>query len=118
MPYAETNGSGTLEIDMRPATEEAAIARNVAMLMSSTKYDVPLMCGYGLTGRHIDGNPELARSVFVLDLAEATDAYEPRASIAEAFFEAEDGGGPGSYRAIARFNLREGWARARTAGTV
>lgn len=89
MSYTIT--AGTLEaINLAPATKLEEVMQNVAMIISTPKYSVPLARGFGLTQQFLDKPITTAKAIAVAEIMDAIEEYEPRAEIKSITFE-QDG---------------------------
>lgn len=69
------------ELDFAPEDEAEEIAQNVAALMVTAKGTVPLERGMGLSMRHKDQPPSIAKMMLESELADVVGEYEERAEV-------------------------------------
>lgn len=81
------------EINLAPETAEEEILQNVAVIISTPKFSVPLDRGLGLAQRFLDKPPAAAQSILISEVLEAIEAYEPRVQIENVSFEFGDAPG-------------------------
>lgn len=67
-------------INLAPSADEE-IVQNVRMIISSSKYDVPLNRNFGLSREYMHKPQNVAELLLVRDVTEAIEEYEPRALI-------------------------------------
>lgn len=77
-------------IHFAPATREEEILQNIAVILSTPKFSVPLDRGLGLAQRFIDKPIQAAQPILVSEVLDAIEAYEPRVEILEVTFALGD----------------------------
>lgn len=75
-------------IDLAPATEREEILQNVRTIIGTLYFSVPLARDLGIAGKHIDKPLPAFKTLFVSEVYEAVEAWEPRARIESVEFEA------------------------------
>lgn len=89
-------GSGTitanqgLVIDFAPATTGEEILQNIATLLATPKYSIPLDRGFGLEQAFLDKPHSVAKTMIVTDILDAIEENEPRATVVEVTFVTDD----------------------------
>lgn len=86
MTYTVTEDM-TKDINLAPETEREDILQNVAMILSTPKYTVPMDREFGLSRGATDRPMPVARSILVGELHEQIEKYEPRAKIESITFK-------------------------------
>lgn len=90
-------------INLAPATTEEEILQNVAMIVSTPKFSVPLDRGLGLAQRFLDKPIQVAQSILISEVLDAVEQYEPRVEVLNVTFE--QGARPGSLIPIVEVNI-------------
>lgn len=80
----------TKKINLAPETTVEEVLQNVATIVSTPKYTVPLDRGFGLTRQFIDMPMPTAQAILVSEVFDAIEKYEPRAEVVEITFEQDD----------------------------
>ena len=78
------------EINMEPQTETEEIMQNVAVILATPKFSVPLDRGLGLQMTFLDKPVPAARPLAIGDVMDAIEEGEPRVRVKEVDF-LEDG---------------------------
>ena len=86
MAYTVTAYEKLKNIDLAPATVVEEVLQNVAILISTPKFTVPLDRNLGLTQAFIDKPPAVAKALLIGDVMDAIEEYEPRAKVVEVTF--------------------------------
>jgi len=86
MTYTVTTNA-TEDINLAPQTVIEEVVQNVAMIISTPQFTVPLMREFGLPMRFIDKPIQAARSLLIAEIYDAIEKYEPRAIIQSVSFE-------------------------------
>ncbi|WP_113673761.1 GPW/gp25 family protein [Vallitalea guaymasensis] len=68
-------------INLSPESLTEEVLQNVAMIISTPQYTVPLDRGFGLPRRFIDKPLPVARAILVSEVLDAIEKYEPRAVV-------------------------------------
>ena len=77
------------KLNLAPETLEEEVLQNVAIIVSTPKFSVPLDRGLGLAQRFIDKKPiQVAQSILISEVLDAVEEYEPRAEVTNVTFEA------------------------------
>lgn len=85
-------GSGTvtanqeIQLNFEPETVGEEILQNIAMILATPKYSVPLDRGFGLEQTFLDKPHSVAKTMIVTDVLDAIEQYEPRAKVVEVTF--------------------------------
>lgn len=79
--------AGTFSVNFAPETTVEEILQNVAVILSTPQYSVPLDRGFGLEQKFLDKPMEVAKSMMVDDVITAIEGYEPRAKVLSVGFE-------------------------------
>ena len=90
-------------INLAPETTEEEVLQNVAVIISTPKFSVPLERGLGLSQRFIDKPIPAAQSILISEVMEAISAFEPRAEVENVTFELGDT--PGSMIPVVEVNI-------------
>lgn len=69
------------KINLAPESTVEEVLQNVAMIISTPKFSVPLDRAFGLAQRFIDRPIQTARPVLVSEVLDAIEEYEPRAEV-------------------------------------
>lgn len=99
-------GDGLTNINIAPESKVEEVLQNVAVIMSSPKFSVPLDRGLGLAQRFIDKPIQTAQPILISEVIEAVQEYEPRAQIDNVTFEL--GERPGALIPIAEVTIIDG----------
>lgn len=86
MAYTVTAYEQLKNIDLAPETVVAEVLQNVATVLSTPKFTVPLDRGFGLSQAFVDKPPAVAEALLINDVMDAIEAYEPRAEVVEVTF--------------------------------
>ncbi len=70
-----------------PESEKEEILQNVAIIILTPKFSVPLYRGFGLAGRFLDKSIAVAKTILTTEVLEAVEKYEPRAEIVSINFD-------------------------------
>lgn len=74
------------EINMEPQTETEEIMQNVAMILATPKFSVPLDRGLGLQMAFLDKPVPAARPLAIGEIMDAIEEGEPRVRVKEVDF--------------------------------
>lgn len=77
--------SGKINLAPESTTEE--VLQNVAIIVSTPKFSVPLDRGIGLAQRFIDKPIQIAKTILISEILDAIEAFEPRAEVTNVTFE-------------------------------
>ena len=91
------------KINLAPATREEEILQNVAVIISTPKFSVPLDRGLGMAQRFLDKPIQTAQPILISEVLEAVEQYEPRAQICDVTFEL--GERPGALIPVVEVNI-------------
>lgn len=78
------------KINLAPETLVEEVLQNVAMIISTPQYSVPLDRGFGLSTRFVDMPMPTAQALIVSEVFDAIEKYEPRAEVLEVSFEQDE----------------------------
>ena len=104
--YYTVRGDGLTNINIAPVSTVEEVLQNVAVLISSQKFSVPLDRGLGLAQRFIDKPIQTAQPILISEVIEAVQEYEPRAQIDNVTFEL--GERPGALIPIVEVTIIDG----------
>lgn len=88
MAYLITTDSER-EIDLAPSTTAEEVVQNVATIISTIKYQIPLDRGFGIDGEVVDLPILEAQAKMTNEIFQAIKRYEPRAVIEGITFTGE-----------------------------
>lgn len=91
MPY-EVTGEG-VEINLQPQNVIEEVLQNVAMILATPKYSVPLARDLGLSNQFVDKPMPAAQALIISEIIDAIENYEPRATVEEVRFRQGRGEG-------------------------
>lgn len=74
------------KLNLAPETLEEEVLQNVAIIVSTPKFSVPLDRGLGLAQRFIDKPIQVAQSILISEVLDAVEEYEPRAEVTNVTF--------------------------------
>lgn len=77
-------------INLFPKTLEEEILRNVATIIASPKYSVPLDRGFGISNNQLDTPANIAQPKLIMEIIDAVEKYEPRAEITKIEFRTDE----------------------------
>jgi len=81
------------KITLAPESIVEEILQNVSMIISTPQYSVPLNRAFGLPYKFLDKPIQVAKAMFVSEIADAVELFEPRAKvIAVIFVQSEEEG--------------------------
>lgn len=83
-------GDTLKDINLAPETEVEEILQNVAIIITTSKFSVPLNRDLGLSQRFIDMPLPVAKAILISEIHDAIEKYEPRASIGEITFKGDE----------------------------
>lgn len=90
-------------INLAPADVVEEVLQNVAIIISTPRFSVPLERGLGLAQRFLDKPIPVAQSILVSEVLEAIEEFEPRAEVENVKFELGDR--PGTLIPIVEVNI-------------
>lgn len=73
-------------IHFAPATRKEEILQNIAVILSTPKFSVPLDRGLGLAQRFIDKPIQAAQPILISEVLDAIETYEPRVAVQDVTF--------------------------------
>ena len=71
------------KINFRPATVLEEIFQNVHTIIGTTKFSVPLLRDFGLKSTFIDKPMNMLHPLYVAEIIESVEKYEPRVMVEE-----------------------------------
>lgn len=74
------------KINLAPKTKTEEVLQNVAVILSTPKFSVPLDRGLGLSQRFLDKPIQAAQPILISEVMDAIEEYEPRAEIENVSF--------------------------------
>lgn len=90
-------------INLAPETVEQEVLQNVAVIISTPKYSVPLDRGLGMAQRFVDKPIQVAQAILISEVLDAIEEAEPRAEVLNVTFELGDR--PGALIPIVEVNI-------------
>jgi len=90
-------------INLAPETIEQEVLQNVAVIISTPKYSVPLDRGLGMAQRFVDKPIQVAQAILISEVLDAIEEAEPRAEVLNVTFELGDR--PGALIPIVEVNI-------------
>lgn len=78
------------KINLAPEDTTEEVLQNVAVILSTPKFSVPLERGLGLAQRFLDKQIPAAQSILISEVLEAIEEFEPRAEVENVTFELGD----------------------------
>lgn len=75
------------KINLAPKTVIEEVLQNVAMIISTPQFTVPLDRGFGLQQRFLDKPLAVAQAILVSEVLDAIEKYEPRVEIKNITFK-------------------------------
>lgn len=75
------------DIDFSPETVKKEILQNIAMILSTPKYTVPLYRNFGISTEVIDRPIAIAESLLIGEIYDNIEKYESRAEVISVSFE-------------------------------
>ena len=75
------------KINLAPEDTTEEVLQNVAVILSTPKFSVPLERGLGLAQRFLDKPIPAAQSILISEVLDAVEEYEPRAEVTNVTFE-------------------------------
>lgn len=94
------------KINIAPKSTVEEVLQNVAMIISTAKFSVPLDRDFGLAQRFIDKPIQVAQPILVSEVLDAIEKYEPRAEVESVDFVLGDR--PGALIPIVEVNIIDG----------
>jgi phage baseplate assembly protein W len=85
MSYTVT--ANIAEINLTPETVDEEVIQNVAMILATPQFSVPLDRGLGLSQRFIDKPLPAAQALIIAEIIDAVETYEPRVTVENVYFE-------------------------------
>ena len=94
------------KINLAPESTVEEVLQNIAMILSTPKFSVPLDRGFGLAQRFIDTPIQTAQPLLISEVLDAIEEYEPRAEVENVDFVLGDR--PGALIPIVEVNIIDG----------
>jgi phage baseplate assembly protein W len=85
MSYTVT--ANIAEINLTPETVDEEVIQNVAMILATPQFSVPLDRGLRLSQRFIDKPLPAAQALIIAEIIDAVETYEPRVTVENVYFE-------------------------------
>ena len=82
------------KINLAPETVVEEVLQNIAMIISTPQFSVPLDRGFGLPQRFLDKPIQIAQTILISEVLDAIDRDEPRATVDKVTFKI--GSSPGA----------------------
>lgn len=80
-------GYDLTNINLAPETTAEEVLQNVAVIISTPKFSVPLDRGLGMPQRFVDKPIQIAQSILISEVLDAVERDEPRAEVLNVTFE-------------------------------
>lgn len=90
-------------ISLAPESTEEEVLQNVAMIISTPKFSVPLDRAFGMAQRFVDKSIQAAQAILISEVLDAVEQYEPRAEVLSVTFE--QGEKPGALIPVVEVNI-------------
>lgn len=81
MATATIDTSTNMTVNLAPENQYEEIIQNIATLLSTAKYSVPLDRGFGLSQEFLDKPVSIAKTIMISDMMDAIETYEPRVTV-------------------------------------
>lgn len=94
------------KINLAPEDTTEEVLQNVAVILSTPKFSVPLERGLGLAQRFLYKPIPAAQSILISEVLEAIEEFEPRAEVENVTFELGDR--PGTLIPIVEVKIIDG----------
>ena len=94
------------KINLAPESTVEEVLQNIAMIISTPKFSVPLDRGFGLAQRFIDKPIQTAQPLLISEVLDAIEEYEPRAEVENVSFVLGDS--PDALIPIVEVNIIDG----------
>lgn len=94
------------KINLEPESTVEEVLQNIAMILSTPKFSVPLDRGFGMAQRFIDKPIQMAQPILISEVLDAIEEYEPRAEVENVSFVM--GERPGALIPIVEVNIIDG----------
>ena len=94
------------KINIAPKSTVEEVLQNIAMIISTPKFSVPLDRKFGLAQRFIDKPIQTAQPVLISEVLDAIEEYEPRAEVENVSFVM--GSRPGALIPVVEVNIIDG----------
>lgn len=92
-------------INFAPQSTVEEVLQNVATIISTPRFTVPLARGLGLKQEFLDRPIQIAQTLIVADVLDAVEEYEPRAEVLSVTYEIGDS--PGKLIPVAKVEVKE-----------
>lgn len=90
-------------VNLAPESTLEEILQNVAVIISTPKFSVPLDRGLGMAQRFVDRPIQVAQSVLISEVLDAVERDEPRAEVLGVTYELGDT--PGTLIPVVEVNI-------------
>lgn len=78
------------KINLAPETVVEEVLQNIAMIISTPQFAVPLDRGFGLPQRFVDKPLPVAQAILISEVLDAIEKYEPRAEVKNVTFKQDE----------------------------
>ena len=75
-----------VKINLAPQSVVEEVLQNVAMILSTQRFSVPLFRNFGLSAEFLSKPTPVAESMIIAEVYDCVERYEPRAEIANISF--------------------------------
>ncbi len=89
MARAIVDTSTEIKISLAPATVYEEILQNIATLLATAKFSVPLDRALGLSQEFVDKPHSVAKTMIVQEVMDAIERYEPRVTVLDITFSGD-----------------------------
>ena len=83
----------------------ASVLQNIAIILLTRQGTVPMYREFGLPMKFVDKPMQVARSMMIIEITEAVEEYEPRATVIDITFEI-DPDVPGRYIPVVEVEIK------------
>jgi len=104
LPYTVTGEGATINLQPQSVNEE--VLQNVAMILATPKFSVPLDRDLGMTNQFLDKPTPAAQALMIAEIVDAIEKYEPRATVEEVKFR--QGSGEGALIPVVEVSINGG----------
>jgi hypothetical protein len=105
MSYKIT-ASDLKEITLNQTDTTKSVIQNIALILQTRQQQTPLYRSFGLPGKFIDKPINIAKPIIVLEVKEAIEKFEPRATVLGVEFEIDESN-PGRLVPIVEVEINE-----------
>jgi len=90
MSYKISTKESIETITLNESNTALSIVQNIKLILQTRKQSIPLFRDFGLPGNFIDKPLNVARPIVILEITEAIEKFEPRATIIDITFEIDE----------------------------